>query len=221
MKKCFLILGFALFTLGLTAQTKNNKLGISAGGGYQQYNGDLGNGIFKHKEVTWYGVVSLNTGFYLNKSFDIGLMATIGDYGYCQSEEDANKEIIPEDRCAGCIGRIGLGNLNSRMKSGGITLKYKMANGYLFPENSAIKPYVYFGAALNDITDRMKMKCVNAGSYLSVNAGAGFRYYINERVNLGYNLAFGFFTSDKLDYSVKCSKDMYMQNSLTLGVDLF
>lgn len=54
-----------LFAMGATAQTKNNTTCVTAGFGFQQYNGDLGNDFYK---IDWtkYGVASTSLGFYLN-----------------------------------------------------------------------------------------------------------------------------------------------------------
>lgn len=156
MKKIACALGLILLTGCVIAQSNNHKLGITLGGGSQKYNGDLGNG-FTFKNTVWYGVASLNVGYYLNKFFDCGIFVTIGDYGYCQPESKIKEEVSFNERCPGCIGRVGIGNLSSRLVTGGGLLKYKLANGYLFSENAMLKPYVYIGAAYNNITDNMKM----------------------------------------------------------------
>jgi len=220
MKKQLLCLAFALFAAGFSAQSQKNKLGFTLGGGSQKYHGDLGNG-FKFKNDTWYGTVTANANYYVCNSFDIGLFATVGDYGFCQPDGVKKTEIEVNDRCPGCFGRVGLGNLNSRLTTGGALVKYKFANGYVLPENSKLKPYVFFGAARNSVTDIMKMQCVNPGIYYSLNGGAGVKYYLNERINVGYNLSFGYFTSDHLDYKMNGKNDMNMQNTLFIGVDLF
>jgi len=220
MKKNLFILAITLCVINISAQTAKNKLGFTIGGGSQKYNGDLGNG-FKFKNEAWYGTVTANASYYICNSFDIGLFAATGDYGYCQPEGVAKTVVEVDDRCPGCFGRVGIGNLNSRLTTGGMLLKYKLANGYLLSETAKLKPYVYFGAAANSVTDIMKMQCVQPGKYYSLNAGAGVKYYVNERINIGYNLSFGYFTSDHLDYKMNGRSDMSMQNTLFVGIDLF
>ena len=222
MKKYICTLGLIIFTMSLLAQSKSHKLGLTFGGGSQKYNGDLGNG-FTFKNEAWYGNFLLNAGYYLNKSFDVGVSGTIGDYGYCQSEAKRNEEVTFSERCPGCGNRLGNGNLNSRLITFGFNGKYKLANGYLLSSESAIKPYIYAGVGVNRIIDIMKMNCVREGVYFSVNAGVGVKYYISDRINIGYNLGFGYFTEDNLDNKVNYGKDMdmFMQNSLTVGIDLF
>jgi len=220
MKNYLFALGLFFITISTFAQTKNNKLGITIGGGSQKYNGDLGNG-FTFKNNTSYGSVNANVNYYICNSFDIGLFSSIGDYGFCQPEGKAKTEIAIDDRCAGCLGRVGIGNLSSRLTTGGVLLKYKITNGYLLSETAKLKPYVFFGAAANSITDIMRMQCVNPGNYFSLNAGAGVKYYVSDRINFGYNLSFGYFTSDHLDYKMSRRNDMNIQNTLFVGIDLF
>jgi hypothetical protein len=96
---------FVLATFGLTAQTKNRKIGIETGAYLQQYNGNLGNSFFKFKE-TAFGGGSLNLGLYLNKSFDVNVGGSIGHFGYCQTEEDKKRVVSLEYRCPGCTDRL-------------------------------------------------------------------------------------------------------------------
>lgn len=220
MKHSLSILVFILLFTNAQAQTREHRLGFVGGGGSQKYSGDLGNG-FSFKNNVWCGDFNARINYYLNRSFDVGVFGSIGDFGYCQPDDVAKRPVDDDDRCPGCVGRVGLGNLNSRLHSCGLHLTYKFANGYLLKENSRIQPYIFAGGAFNYISDRMRMNCVVAGKYYSVNAGVGVKTYLTERINLGYILSFGYFTSDKLDFMSHGKNDMYMQNSLVLGVDLF
>jgi opacity protein-like surface antigen len=224
---------FVLATFGLTAQTKNRKIGIETGAYLQQYNGNLGNSFFKFKE-TAFGGGSLNLGLYLNKSFDVNVGGSIGHFGYCQTEEDKKRVVALEYRCPGCTDRLGMGELRSMMISGNTAIKYKFANGYLLKEDSKIAPYVYAGVGINYLSDVMKRNCVNVGNHFTINAGAGVKYNITERLNIGYNLGVGCFMTKKVYYTnaiaennevekdaddikMEKRKDFYMQHALTLG----
>jgi hypothetical protein len=219
MKKIPFILGLALLTISINAQTKAHKLGLTFGGGSEKYRGDLGNG-FTLKNNTWYGGFNLSAAYYMNRSFDVGISGWMGDYGYCQPKENTFVAVDADDRCPGCVGRVGLGNLSSRMTSGGVFAKYKFANGYLLKETSKIQPYVSLGASYNNLTDRMKMNCVNEGNYYAINTSVGAKYYLTQRLNVGYNLTVGCFTTDHIDRIMKGEKsDMYAQNTLVIGFD--
>ena len=220
MKNFLFVICLSLLSIVASAQSKNHKLSITIGGGSQKYRGDLGNG-FTFKNTCWFGTGTATIGYYVNKSFDAAIFGSLGDFGYHQPGNIGKEEVDEDQRCVGCIGRVGLGNLSSRMTSGGISMKYKFNNNYLLKENAALKPYIYVGIAVNKLVDRMKMNCVNAGNYFSLNAGAGVRYNITDRMSIGYNLGFGYFTSDKVDNMSHGSNDMYMQNTLNIGIDLF
>ncbi len=200
MKNYLIILCVTLTTLGTFAQTKDRKNNISVGGGRESYNGDLGNYWFKYKEE-WYGFVKLSYSRYLNKSFDGMIFASVGDLGHCRESDDP----------------VTVLNYYSRMKSAIVALKYKFANGYILKEDSKILPYIFLGGGVNNLTDIWNHKDVNPGNYTSINGGLGVTYNFTERFNLSYNLGFGYFTSDALDYIVKGSNDKYMQNTFLMG----
>ena len=222
MKNILCALGFLLMVAGASAQTKNNKLGITTGFGMQQYKGDLGNGFTQYgKNTVRFGVASYNVNYYMNNSFDLGFQTTIGDFGFCQTPEKAHEMVDVDERCGGCLGRVGMGNLNSRMYTAGILVKYKIANGYMIKEDAKVQPYVYFGYSVSLITDRMKKSCVVPGTYTAVTGGFGVRYNFCDRLYIGYNLLMGYFTSDELDFMTHDANDMYMQNSVVLGINLF
>lgn len=234
MKNQLLItVAVAITTFSSIAQNKNHKIGIETGAYLQQYNGNLGNSFFKFKETAFAGG-SLNVGLYLNKSFDINAGGTIGHFGYCQTEEDKKRIVALEYRCPGCTDRLGMGELRSMMISGNTSIKYKFANGYLLKEDSKIAPYVYAGVGINYLSDVMKRNCVNVGNHFTINAGAGVKYNITERLNIGYNLGVGCFMTKKVYYTnaiaenneiekdaddIKMDKrkDLYMQHAFTLG----
>ncbi len=221
MKNTLCTLALLLLTFTVIAQSKAHRLGITAGAGSQKYKGDLGNG-FTLKNNCWYGTYQASASYYFCNSIDIGLFGTFGSYGFSQPDDIKMKEVLADDRCPGCIGRKGIGNVSCRLYSGGGMIKYKFANGYILNENCKIRPYVYVGAAAIQLVDNMKMNCVQAGNYTSLNAGFGVKYYLTERINFGYNLSYGCFTTDHLDYKMKNGdNDKYLQQTLNIGIDLF
>ncbi len=221
MKKTILTFCIALLCLSMNAQSKDHKLGFTGASGFQYYKGDLGNS-FKLLNQSYYGTFTADLGYYLNRSFDAGIFGSLGDYGYCQPPKISSEVIAVEDRCPGCKDRLGLGNLNSRLLSGGVHLKYKFNNGYILKENAKLQPFLSAGLAVNRVSDIMKMNCVNPGNYRSWNAGIGFKYYIIDRLNFGYAATLGYFTTDRVDFMLHGgSNDMYLQSTVTIGIDLF
>ncbi len=237
MKNQIMIAAFVLSALTSTAQNKTKKIGLEGGAYLSHYNGNLGNSFFKFN-TTAFGGFSGNTGLYLTKSFDLNVGGTIGHFGYCQTEADKKRVVPIEQKCPGCLGEGGMGELRSLMISGNIAVKYKFANGYILKEHSKLAPYIYAGAGINRLSDNMRRNCVNVGKHFSVNAGVGVKYNFNERFNIGYNLAVGCFVTKKHVYSsngikgiaaetseatigeemkMANKKDFYMQNAVTFG----
>ena len=236
MKNQIIIAALFLSTLSVTAQNKNKKIGLEGGAFLQHYNGNLGNSFFKFN-TTAFGGFSANVGLYLNKSFDLNVGGTVSHFGYCQTDEDKKRIVSIEYRCPGCTDQLGMGQLRSMMASGNVAVKYKFANGIFLKENSKIAPYIYAGVGVNHLADNMKRNCVNVGLHFTVNGGVGVKYNINERFNVGYNLAVGCFMTKKVYYTnaeamgeapeekdaddikMEKRKDLYMQNAVTFGIN--
>ncbi len=235
MKKNLLTTMVFLCIAAVSAQNKTYKYGLNIGASINHYNGNLGNSFFQPKTTCFAGVQA-NFGKYLNKSFDLNLGAGIGHYGYCQTPSDVERLAHLELKCPGCTDQLGMGDLRSLMISVNVAAKYKFANGSLLKENAKVAPYLYAGMGFNHLSDNMKKQCVNVGYHFTLNAGAGVRYNITERINIGYNLGIGCFMTKKA-YAVypvnpnevddhhedmermEKRKDLILQNALILGVN--
>jgi len=207
MKKILLLILIST-SISSFSQTSTHKNHFAIGGGQFSYNGDLGNSWFNIEEEL-YGFVGIYFSHYISRSFDLSFSMTYGDYGHCVEDDDSpfwadGSEVL---------------NMRSRMTSGILTLKYKLANGYLMNEESKFSPFLFAGIGINNLRDVWTHKRVNAGNYGSINGGAGLRYNFNEVFNLNYSFGIGYFTSDNIDYKVEGGNDMYMQNTFSLGMN--
>lgn len=234
MKNILLITALICCIITSKAQNKEHKIGITFGAFIQHYNGNLGNSFFQF-HTACFGGGSLTIGGYINKYFDADIAVTAGDFGYCQTMADISRTASVEQQCPGCEDRLGMGDLRSRMVAGNAAIRFKFANGFLLKEKAKFSPYIYAGVGINHLADRMKKQCVNVGYHFSVNGGAGLKYNLCERVSAGYQLALGCFTSKKVYaenaetsevYSAEAAtlnkrKDLFMQNTLFLGVNIF
>lgn len=192
----------ALSSLCAFAQNKVHRNHLSAGFGFQQYDGDLGNTFYSTDEE-WYGVARVSLSRYLNSSFDILASATVGDYGHCNDDE---------------INNPGALNMRSRLNVFSGSLKYKFANGYLLKEDARLAPYIYLGGGYAWIKDIwVTGNRVNNGNYSTLNSGLGVNYRLNSNFDLGFNIGLGYFTSDKLDFISKGKNDMFLQNTFSVG----
>jgi hypothetical protein len=191
--KAFLCSTVLIFLMtSAMAQTRDNRLGISAGGGPLDYISNLGNGFNLGSKNSWHGAGLLQVSSYLDQSLDLVFFGSAGDLGA------------------------------SRLNTVGISLKYKFADDRLLSEASTIKPYIYFGTSFNNLIDRVRLSHHASGNYMSLNAGLGARYYFTERIHFGYNLAFGYFLTESTDFSAHSdNRELYIHNALMLGLDLF
>lgn len=163
----------------------------------------------------------MQLGYYINKSFDATLFGSMGDYGYCPDDAAVAAHIADGAVCPGCPPNT-IVNLSGRITAGGLAVRYKFANGYLLRETSRAQPYIYAGTAFNYVGDPMRMNCIRIGAFMSYNAGAGLKYYVTNRLNVGYNIGFGYLNRDDVDFMTHdATNDMYVQNTIMLGVDLF
>ena len=218
MKK--LLLQFVIILISLNGLSQDRILSIYAGGGFQDYRGDRGNGLWDHERCTW-GSVHFGADLRISNSFDVKLLLTGAHMGYIQKREVKLLHWEMEENQGEPETHIEeLEDLSSAMYSASLNLQYKFANGYLLKQSSRLAPAVYLGIGVNEIKDIMKMNCVNVGTYCTINVGLSIPYRFLPRVYLAYNLDFGFFTSDKLDFVDKGGNDLHMQNSLVLGFDL-
>ncbi len=107
------------------------------------------------------------------------------------------------------------------MKPLDVSVKYKLANGYLLPETAKLVPSIYVGGGVNNISNRWwkNKDRVNTGNYGSFNGGVEFRYNFNQKFNFSYNLGFGYFATDNIDRRIEGTNDMYLQHAFLLGTN--
>ena len=170
------ILLLPIFLLALTfsyAQNAENKWSIGVFAGKTEYNGDYGNGFLNFNKAFYpIGAVSINR--YLNRSFDMGIFASYGEYGY---HKDAWR------------------NFFGTKTDASLLLTYKLANGYIFNENATIAPYMSAGMGMAHVTgDR-----IWNGRDFIIPVGGGLKVNFNKNVALQYQLLYNFTNHDKRD----------------------
>jgi OmpA-OmpF porin, OOP family len=81
MKKLVLLFALFAFILNNNAQTEDKKWNIGLHGGAVQYNGDLGNDLYK-TDMAFYPFGGLSLSRYVGKNFDLNLMVNKGVTGF-------------------------------------------------------------------------------------------------------------------------------------------
>ena len=92
MKKLFAIsICLAILTIG-NAQTIDKKWNIGLHGGLTQYNGDLGNDLYKTQKGT-YAMGGISVSRYFAGHFDLNLLATKGSVGTDNTEGNFKRNV--------------------------------------------------------------------------------------------------------------------------------
>ncbi|PCH96255.1 MAG: hypothetical protein COB85_03700 [Bacteroidetes bacterium] len=213
MNKLIVLISCIALTTGSFGQTEEHKFTIYGGGGPQYYKGDVGQGFNKDKNCSYVQFI-LGVDYRLNNYLGLKLFATLGDLGYTQSESIRRVNYLEEHG----ENRKNDG-LNGRMISGVFALQYNFANGCILPANCKVAPYLFAGAGINRLADFMKMGCIVPGIYYTADVGLGAQYRFLPSIFIGYQLVYGIFNSDKLDFIDQNENDTHLQNSLVLGFD--
>jgi OmpA-OmpF porin, OOP family len=190
MKRLFTLLLFT--TLLSTAFTQNADLKWSIGlmGGKTVYNGDWGNGFLDFSP--FYGLGSVSIDRYLSPSFDLGIQAEYGDYGFF--DEGKTKFL-------------------STKTDGFFLLKYKFNNGYIFNEDAVIGPYLCLGFGMATYSGS---KTDDQGVDIVIPAGIGFKLNMLRWMALQYQFLYSFTNGDSRDLKKAEGNDGYASNTLGL-----
>lgn len=188
----FLLLVAALSSL--SGQDADNKWALGLLVGKTEYQGDLGNGIFKFKPFYGLGGVSLHR--YLNPSFEFGVLGEVGNYGF------SNKTLSFQARKT---------DLNA-------LLKYKFNNGYMLPEDSRVAPFITAGVGFAGFGGTNTV----AGELDAViPLGGGIKVDLKPGVALQYQLLYNLTNGDNRDLVTDDRDDKFVTHSLgvilTLG----
>jgi len=198
-KKSLLLVGLMSLVLFVGAQTANNKVAIGLYFGKNEYNGDLGNGIFNFNKA-FYGFGGVSFATYISPSFDLSLQGNYGNYGYFPTSNT-------------------LTNILGAKYEGTLSLHYKFNNGYLLSKELKLSPFVELGMGFasyskngQSVIDRIN----TGGSDFIVPLGVGLKYQFNDAFALQYKFVYNLTNKDDRDFVVSGSKDKFAEHSIGL-----
>lgn len=186
-KKLLFLAMLIAFSQHFFAQNANNPDALKVFVTKSEYKGDLGNDIwrfgkdlynFNNKDnyfFNWGGAIAYQR--YLNRSLDLGLQAGYGEYDFINS-----------DTKKGFTGKKYDANL---------FLNYKLNNGYLFPENSIIAPYLTAGVGAAGY-QKGNIR-TNPMLDFTIPVGVGLQVRFSENVAIEYKYAYSFTSQDMRD----------------------
>jgi Outer membrane protein and related peptidoglycan-associated (lipo)proteins len=194
MKRLFLLFAFICLGAASFAQNTENRWAVGLFGGKTEYNGDLGNGFFNFNKAFYpIGAISLNR--YINSSFNLGIFASYGDYGY------------KKDNTLNFFGT---------KTDASMLLTYKFANGYILNESIKLEPYITAGFGVAHLTGN---RIWNGRDFL-IPIGGGIKYNLCKTLAIQYQLLFNYTNNDKRDGFVNGAKDMFASHTLGFVISI-
>ena len=206
--RSYLFMSLVAFTSLLAAQTEDNKLSIGLSGGLNEYNGDLGNGLFKFKPINPLGALSLST--YVSPSFNVGIQGSFGKFGYKGSYlnplMDATQDI----------------EFGGNKYNGFMFLEYKLNNGYLLSKESKFAPFLTAGIGLAGYLENNNDGMIQPFPVdLITPVGAGLKFQFTDNLALQYKYLYSFTNHDEHDLTRMVDKnDGYGQHLLGVVISL-
>ena len=206
--RSYLFMSLVAFTSLLAAQTEDNKLSIGLSGGLNEYNGDLGNGLFKFKPINPLGALSLST--YVSPSFNLGIQGSFGNFGYKGSYlnplMDATQDI----------------EFGGNKYNGFMFLEYKLNNGYLLSKESKFAPFLTAGIGLAGYLENNNDGMIQPFPVdLITPVGAGLKFQFTDNLALQYKYLYSFTNHDEHDLTRMVDKnDGYGQHLLGVVISL-
>ena len=179
------------------AQNADKRFSLGLSLGKNEYNGELGNGIF-NMNVAPYGFLGLTFSTYISPSFNFGAQGNYGDYGYFVSSTQ---------------------NIYGKKFDGSLFVDYKFNNGYILKEKSFVAPFVEIGAGVATYKSGNQTGRINTlGADLLVPVGAGLKFQLSENVAVQYKFVYNFTNHDYRDVMATSTdrvNDAFAQHSLS------
>lgn len=187
MKK-LIVTAFALmFTVTtLMAQNADRKWGIGFWGGKNEYNGELGNGMFEFHKA-FYGFGGLSVSRYLNQSFDLTLLGTYGHYGYT-------------------VDNTYNTFLSGKKSDASLLLAYKLGTKNFVPS-------IIAGVGVSNYSGDAHRINTSGGEF-NVPVGIGLKYHFSQKVAAQYTGLYTFTDRDHRDNLYGGSNDRFLKHSL-------
>ncbi|MDZ4667776.1 MAG: OmpA family protein [bacterium] len=203
LKRYLFVLLLPLIVFNVNGQTKERKWNVGVSGGFNIYAGDLGNSItdFTYDVFRQNPTFGLDFSRYLNKSFDLSLMGSLGSFGYYYPKSNTVFK-----------GTMAHGNLN---------LRYKFNNGYLLAEDSRLSPYIFAGYGASQFTGSK----INNNMDYPVVGGAGLNLRFTEAISFFYQFTYGYMSTahnnpEVVPYVAPTGNDQFFLNMFGLRFNL-
>lgn len=187
-----LLIALLLNTGVVFSQTEDKPWNVGAFLGRSEYYGDLGNGFFNFNKA-YYGFGSLTFSRYLNKMFDVSLLASYGEHGYYVPKKPST-------------------SFRTRNAYADLTARYKIIQ----KADAKFVPSVFLGLGIRNLdgaigTGTYRLK---SGMDIVIPVGFALDYKLTSSLSLRYIASFGYTLSDERDRVKGGMNDMQLLHSI-------
>jgi len=180
-KKTLLFACLLSTTLFVKAQTADKTIAVGLNILKNEYKGDYGNGIFDFNQPTYAGGgISLST--YISHSFDLGIQASMGSYGYVETT---------------------VNEFSGSKFDASLFTHYKLNNGYILKKDAKLSPFISLGigmatyGTINSATPYPTI--ITKGIDLIIPLGAGLKYQFTNKFAIQYQYLYNITNADNHD----------------------
>jgi OOP family OmpA-OmpF porin len=193
MKKLLTFLFLVTMVTSLSGQTSDKRWSLGLMGGKTEYEGDLGNTMFRFNPFYGLGAISIN--HYMSPSFDISVQGELGNMGF-----DNGTDVFLAKKI-----------------DASFLLKYKFNNGFTFDEDAMVAPYFAFGAGLAGFSGALTNKENSDGIFP---VGGGLKINLSPDIALQLQVLYNFTTGDTRDLKDDgIRNDNFLANSIGIVVN--
>ncbi len=170
-----------MYTFNIIAQTQDAKWNIGLHGGASQYQGNLGNDLYKTNGA-FYGFGGLSVSRYLGSHFDLNLLLTKGTVGFTSP----------------------LGRLHENVSTASINFRFQI----LGPA-SVVRPYLFIGGG-GILYDKNVTITTTNMAYIAPSFGAGVNFRLAPFIMLNLQEQYNYTSSDNRDHKAGGVNDGYL-----------
>jgi OOP family OmpA-OmpF porin len=190
MNKLIVVSIILFCSLNSHCQSKYNKWNIGISTGLAGYKGDWGTNFFG-PAATMNPLYKIAFGKYLSPFLDVALFTSYNNWSYT-----TNKKLFDAD-----------------LINYGTALKLKSNNGFLLPTYSKFAPFISASVSFTTLNSNTLI----TATYLTIPIGLGFKFRLNEDLDLQLQSIYNYLWSDIYDNKKDESNDRFIHHTIGLN----
>ncbi len=194
-----LLIMLTLSVASVFSQSPEKKWAIGLQGGFNQYAGDLGNGIFRFDNQALYGFGGLSLGYNVSEHWDLELGGTYGALGHIESDNPIEANRFLHD-----------------MWTVSLTTKYN----FFKYDDVKFRPFLHLGVGYAGFLPDDKYSERPRYGVTIFPVGGGVSFKVSPTVSIVLKETFMFSAGDNVELQHGGPYDSYMQHSLGVVFNL-